>query len=278
MNRIYTLVIASTLVITGSNVFAQQVRRSPRPARHTEVIQYAIERASVVPSYRGYRKSNVYVAPKPARSVVQRSNPNANKRSSFALSPLSPRQTIKPAPMIPGSSRRITRNAVPTPATEIEVSAQDSIEPAQTQIDVVRTSGQPRPKSIDINEVVTLSSPVEQPKTTETAPVIPTSSRRISRIAVPTPATEIAISAPDPIELAEPQSDIVIANEQPQLKPVHIKEAITISSPVEQTKTTETAPLILSSSRRVTTNAVPTPTTEIVISYSRSNRTGRNTK
>jgi len=289
MNRIFTLAIASTLIITGSSVFAQQLPRSPRPVHKTEVIQYAIERASEVPSYRGYRKSNVYVAPKSARTVVQRTYPNVRKKSPFTLSPLSPQQTIEAAPVIYGSSRRLTRIAVPAPSTEIEVSAPDPIEPVQTQIDVVRTTKpstdspnfeyrsrsdddsedlqlskwQPQHKQVHSEKTIAISSPVELPKTTEATPVIPSSSRRVTKIAVPKLATEIPIPAPGPIESAKTQIDVVRTETpakafpnfkyqspsdvdeeelqqsqwQPQPKPFQSAKTIADSSPVEQPRT-----------------------------------------
>ena len=292
MNRIFTFVIASTLLITGSNIFAQQVPRSPRPVQQTEVIQYAIERASVVPSYRGYRKSNVYVAPKQARSVVLRTYPNVRKQSSLTLSSRSPRQTTKVAPEIYSSSRRVTRSTVTTPVTEIAVSAPDLIEPGEPQINVVKTNGPPQTKLIPIVEAIAISSPMEMPETTEAAPVIAGSSRHITSIAAPTPAVEIAVSALDPIETSQSRLDVVgtetpakaspdfdyqslsdyesealqQSKSQLQSKPIQSDEAIAISSPVQQPMTAEAAPVILSSSRRIAEIRMRTPATELPIS------------
>ena len=318
MNRIFALMIASTLIIAGSNVFAQKTAKSPRRVQQTEEIVYAIERSSEVPRYRGHREPSIIDAPKNAPAFGQVPHSYADAQHTTVLTPFTPTQVTESAPVIPGSSRLITRSQEPTPASEIFVTAPvDTIDSSATRTEIVKTrtpanaspnfryrspfdNGQqdsrqsqrtPRPNQIHSAEEVVLSLPFEQSQVTESAPVIPSSSRLITRIRKPSPATETFVTVPDTIDPSATRTEVVTtrtpANASPNFRyrsptdfgqeglqqsqgtrrpnPFKTADEIARSLPFEQPQATEVAPVIPRSSRRITKVKESTPTTETLV-------------
>ncbi len=92
-------------------------------------------------------------------------------------------------------------------------------------------------------------TPFSQVQSTKAAPVVRGQSRRVTSLRVPTPAPATPTSAPDAIEPAQTQTDVVRTSMP------------TIGSSVGQAHASENAPVIPSSSRRITSakTSIPAP-------------------
>ena len=215
--------IVSTLFLVGSNVAAQKRAQLPRSGQKTEQIVYANERASVMPGYRGYRRSRVSKSSettfkKTASQFARSSNSYRDPKPSFGIKPSSDAQVIKAIPASPGHAGRVTNLYLPNSGTEFLTSAPDVIEYPQQKSNLVKTRKPAKPspdfrsQPVGNVEQIVRSSPAPQPEaapviahssrhitvTKIAAPVIPGSSRyitgRIKKVAVPVPVAEGQIS------------------------------------------------------------------------------------
>jgi hypothetical protein len=268
VNRIFTLVIVSTFMVAGCNVFAQQPAQSPRQVQmQTEAIIYATERASNVPRYRRYRKpsvaensgrqpgfgqsSHVYIKPEPVvlhkpislppkakntlvirrpRSIerVPESTPTsaatvkafAKPQTSILLSPDLSLATTDVAPVIGGSSRRITQAVA---SVDLKQQSQSSTDDRREDLQLGQRN---RPDFVQGSEEITPPTFVQRPQKTETAPVVLSSARRITRTKEPkittARSTEISVELLEPPVALQPvpmQIDIVDATTPSQASP-----------------------------------------------------------
>lgn len=203
MNRIFTLMIALPLIISGSNVFAKKPARSPGKAQQTEAILYANEHTSNVPRYRGDRKPSNGDASKTVPALGRNTNAYTRPQPTLALKPLSPPKkkerlsqpkVTEAAPVILGSSHRLTRKETPTPPTEIS--------------DLQHSQLEPRRNEVQSAQKTALALPIERSQVTEAAPVIDRSSRRLTKMETPTPPTEIPDFGPEATVPAQTQTNV----------------------------------------------------------------------
>lgn len=266
VNRIFAFVIVSSLTVVGSNVFAQQPARLPRPVQQSEEISYANERTSVVPSYRGYRKAGDVKNSQTASTFRRGARKNVKPKPNSAIVYSSKVQSTEAAPVLESHLPRFSRGKVQSTAPEFPSSLLDATERTESQTDVAKTrtpvkaspdfilqslsdngqkglelsQRQPMTEQVHGAERATHALPADQSETTETAPVIARSSRRIT--------TEIAEAAP------------VIDRSSHRVTKV---QASVSASPVEQLETTEAAPVINGSSRLIAKINVPVTAPEV---------------
>lgn len=194
VNRIFTFAIVSSLICLGGDVAGQKAARMPRSQRQTDDITYTHERASVMPSYQGYyRKPSIETTPS-ATAALGRSSRYREPGRTSEIKSLTPAQSREAAPVISGRLRRFIKPEQGRSVVEVPAPAQHEHQTAQRGTEVVETS------------TFDNASPVRQPETIEAAPMIPGSSRRITKteVTVPSPVinrssrriTAIAAAAP----------------------------------------------------------------------------------